>query len=84
MEYKHWVSEAHWKTAGSNSIICYTQAMIYSIPVLDLNDLESIGRKTPKGKGIDATVKDGTLAPRHKSKKHRATKKGTKMHCVRD
>jgi len=65
-EYKHWVHAAQWKTAGSNS---------YSIAVLDLCGLEYIGRKIPKGMGVDATVNDGTLAPRHKSKKQRATKK---------
>jgi hypothetical protein len=74
-EYKRWVRAAHWKTAGSNSIIRYTQAMIYSVSVLDLCDLESIGRKMPKGQGIDASVADGTLAPKHKSKKRSRSKK---------
>jgi hypothetical protein len=43
--------------------------MIYSITVLDLCDFESIGRKMPKGQGVDASVYDGTVAPKHKSKK---------------
>lgn len=30
--------------------------MIYSIVVLELADFEGIGRKMPKGKGVDATV----------------------------
>jgi hypothetical protein len=60
--------------AGSNSIIHYMQAMIYSVAVLDLCDFESIGRKMPKGQGMDATVNDGALAPKHKSKKHSAKK----------
>ena len=76
-EYKRWVRAAHWKTTGSNSIIRYTQAMIYSVAVLDLCDFESIGRKMPKGQGVDATVNDGTLAPKHKSKKRSAKKERT-------
>ena len=43
--------------------------MIYSVAVLDLCDFESIGRKMPKGQGVDASVYDGTMAPKHKSKK---------------
>ncbi len=64
-EYKRWVRAAHWKTAGSNSIIRYTQAMIYSVSVWDLCGFESIGCKMPKGQGIDASVYDGTVAPKH-------------------
>jgi hypothetical protein len=73
-EYKRWVRAAHWKTPGSNSIIRYMQAMIYAIAVLDLCDLQSIGRKMPAGQGLDATVKDGVLAPKHKSKKRSRAK----------
>jgi hypothetical protein len=74
MEYKHWVRAAHWKTAGTNSIIRYTQAMIYSVAVLDLCDLESSGLKMPKGQGIDVSVADGALAPKHKTKKRSRSK----------
>jgi hypothetical protein len=68
-EYKRWVHAAHWKNAGSNSVIRYTEAMIYSVSVLDLRDFESIGRKMPTGQGVDGTVDNGSLAPKHKTKK---------------
>jgi hypothetical protein len=46
--------------------------MIYSVAVLDMCDFETIGRKIPKGQGVDATVNDGVLAPKHKAKKRKA------------
>ncbi len=78
IEYKRWVRAAHWKTAGTKSVICYTEAMIYSVSVLVLGDFESIGRKMPKGQGIDSTVDNGALAPKHSTKK-RSRSKGEKQ-----
>ena len=45
--------------------------MIYSIALLDLNDFESIGRKMPKGTGVDASGNDGATAPKHKMRKRK-------------
>jgi hypothetical protein len=78
-EYKHWVHAAHWKNAGSNSVIRYTEAMIYSVAVLDLCDFQSIGRKMPQGQGVDGTVNDATsTAPKHHVKKWARSQKGKK------
>jgi hypothetical protein len=43
--------------------------MIYSIALLDQCNFESIRCKLPKGRAIDASLCDGTLAPKHKPKK---------------
>jgi len=69
-EYKRWVLAAHWKTAGSNSVIGYTQAMIYSVVVFE-HDFEGIGRKMPKGQGVDATLNNHAKAPKHKARKRK-------------
>jgi hypothetical protein len=45
--------------------------MIYSIAVMDLCDFEAIGRKMPKGTGVDATVDNGALVPKHKPKRRK-------------
>jgi hypothetical protein len=42
--------------------------MIYSICLFDICDFESIGRKMPKGTGVDCSLND-TGAPKHKAKK---------------
>jgi hypothetical protein len=57
---------SQWKTPGSNSIICHQQAIIYSIALLDICDFEAIGCKMPKGTGVDASISDGTVAPKQK------------------
>ena len=69
-ENKRWARAASWKTPGKNNVIRHQQAMIYSIALLDQSDFESIGRKMPKGTGVDATVQDGTVVHKHKVKKH--------------
>jgi hypothetical protein len=51
--------------------------MIYSIAVLELSDFEGVGRKMPKGAGVDATVRNGAQAPRHERKKQKVTKVNT-------
>jgi hypothetical protein len=43
--------------------------MIYSIALLDQCDFDSIGRKMPNGSGVDASLNDGAVAPKHKPKK---------------
>jgi hypothetical protein len=48
--------------------------MIYSIAVLDICDFDAIGRKIPKGTGVDATVDNGATAPKHKKRKRPAGK----------
>jgi hypothetical protein len=45
--------------------------MIYSIAVLELADFEGIGRKMPKGKGVDATVNNGARACGHVMKRRK-------------
>ena len=70
-ECRRWARAASWRTPGSNSVIRYQQAMIYSIALLDLNDFESIGRKMPKGAGVDASGNDGATAPKHKMRKRK-------------
>jgi hypothetical protein len=79
-ELKRWTRAASWKPAGSTSIIRYTSAMIYSISVLDLCDFEAIGRKMPKGNGVDAMVDDGAVAPPHAKKRRRTSTKDTPNH----
>jgi hypothetical protein len=68
-ENRHWARAASWRTPGSNNVIRHQQAMIYSIALLDICDFEGIGRKMPKGTGVDASINDGTLAPKHKVRK---------------
>jgi hypothetical protein len=43
--------------------------MVYAISLLDISDLESIGRKMPNGTGIDASVDGAAKAERHKKRK---------------
>jgi len=71
-ELRRWTKAAR-KPSNSGSIIRFMSAMIYSIGVLDLCDFESIGRKMPKGTGVDATVENGAVVPAHKKKKRRGT-----------
>ena len=55
--------------------------MIYSIALLDQCDFESIGRKMPKGTGVDATLADGSTVKKHqvrKRKKERDDKENKK------
>lgn len=68
-ELQRWSRAASWKPAGTNSIIRYTSAMIYAIAVMDICDFEAIGRKMPKGTGVDATVDNGAVVPKHKRKR---------------
>ncbi len=65
-ENRCWARAASWKTPGTNSIIRHQQAMIFSIALLDIYDFESIGRKMPKGTGVDASINDGSVARKHK------------------
>ena len=51
--------------------------MIYSIALLDQCDFESIGRKMPKGTGIDVTLGDGSIMEKYKVRRHK-TKGGKK------
>jgi len=79
-EMERWCRAAAWKPkagSGQGSIIRYSSAMIYSIAVLELSDFEGIGRKMPKGAGVDATVRNGAQAPRHERKKRKVTKVNT-------
>jgi hypothetical protein len=57
------------KSGTPGTFIRYTSAMIYSIAVLELADFEGIGRKMPKGTGVDATANNGARASRHETKK---------------
>jgi hypothetical protein len=70
-ELKHWSRAASWKPAGTSSIIRYTSAMIYLIAVMDQFDIEVIGRRMPKGTGVDVTVDNGALVPQHEQKKRK-------------
>jgi hypothetical protein len=54
--------------------VCFQQALIYSIALLDQSDFESIGHKLPKGASVDASLCDGTLAPKHKTRKRTRSK----------
>jgi hypothetical protein len=47
--------------------------MIHPISILDLCDFEAIGRKMPKGNGVDAMVDNGAFAPPHTAKKRKRT-----------
>jgi hypothetical protein len=67
-ENRRWARAASWKTPGSNTVIRFQQAMIYSIVLLDVSDFESIGRKMPKGAGVDSSL-NNSAAPKHKSRK---------------
>jgi hypothetical protein len=77
-ENRRWARAASWKNPGTNSIIRHQQAMIYSIALLDICDFESIGRKMPKGTGVDASINDGSVARKHKVRRriNAAVKKG--------
>jgi hypothetical protein len=61
-ENRRWARAVSWKNTGTNSIIRHQQAMIYSIALLDICDFESIGRKMPKGAGVDASINDSSVA----------------------
>jgi hypothetical protein len=74
-EKRQWARAAGWKTPGMNNIIRHQQAMIYSIAILDLCDFESMGQKMPKGTGIDASLNDGSIVPKHKVKKRKVAGK---------
>jgi hypothetical protein len=74
-ENRRWARAAAWKTPGSNNVIRHQQAMIYSIALLDVCDFESIGRKMPKGTGVDASVNDGAVAGKHKVRKRSTDRK---------
>lgn len=39
--------------------------MIYAVCLMDLTDFGGIGRQMPKGTGVDATIADGSKAPKH-------------------
>jgi len=75
-ELQRWCRAANWKpkSGSQGTIIRYTSAMIYSIAVLELSDFEGIGRKMPKGAGVDATVNNGAQAGRHQRKKRKSSK----------
>jgi hypothetical protein len=74
-ELQRWSRAASWKPKSSSqgTIIRYTSAMIYSIAVLDLVDFEGIGRKMPKGTGVDATINNGAQSSRHRTKRRKTT-----------
>jgi len=74
-ELQRWSRAASWKPKSSSqgTIIRYTSAMIYSIAVLDLADFEGIGRKMPKGTGVDATINNGAQSSRHRTKRRKTT-----------
>jgi hypothetical protein len=55
-EQQRWVRAAFWKGAGSNTIVRFPTAMIYSIAVLEQADFDGIGRQMPKGTGADNSV----------------------------
>ncbi len=78
-ELQRWCRAANWKpkTGSQGKIIRYTSAMIYSIAVLDLSDFEGIGRKMPKGTGVDATVNNGAQGAHHQKKRHKVNNKGS-------
>jgi hypothetical protein len=76
-ELEHWTRAATWKPKSGSTqgcIIRYTSAMIYSVAVLELSDFEGIGRKMPKGTGVDATVHNGARAGHHQRKKRKSSK----------
>ena len=64
-ENKRWARAAAWKTPGNNTVIRHQQAMIYSIALMDQCDFESIGRRMPKGTGVDASINDGSKVQKH-------------------
>ncbi len=74
-ENKRWARAAAWKTPGSNNIIRHQQAMIYSITLLDQCDFECIGRKMPKGTGVDCSIHDGTVVRHHTVRKRSTGRK---------
>jgi hypothetical protein len=78
-ELQRWCRAANWKpkTGSQGTIIRYTSAMIYSIAVLELSDIEGIRKKMPKGTGVDATVNNGAQGARHQKKKCKVNNKGS-------
>jgi hypothetical protein len=70
-ELRCWCRAAKWNptNSGSGSISRYQSAMIYSIAVLDICDFKAIGRKMPKGMGVDATINNGAVVASHKTRK---------------
>jgi hypothetical protein len=73
-ELRCWLRAAKWNPSNAGSIIQFTSVMIYSIAVLDTCDFEAIGWKMPKGTGVDATVNNGAVAPKHTKRKHSIVK----------
>jgi hypothetical protein len=69
IENRRWARQINTKTPGSNASIKWQPAMVYAISLLDISDLESIGRKMPNGTGIDASVDGAAKAERHKKRK---------------
>jgi hypothetical protein len=70
IENHHWVRQINMKTPGSNASIKWQPAMVYAISLLDISDLESIGRKMPNGTGINASVDGAAKAERKKRKRN--------------
>ena len=72
-ELRRWSRAAKWNSSGAGSIIRFPNAMIYSIAILDICDFESIGRRMPKGTGVDATVDNGAVVAPHKKRKRKVS-----------
>jgi len=83
-ELQRWCRAASWKpkTGSQGTVIRYSSAMIYSIAVLELSDFEGMGRKMPKGTGVDATVNNGARASHRNRKKRKVANKGSNSEIV--
>jgi hypothetical protein len=75
-ELCHWSRVAKWIPSKAGSIIRFTSSMMFTIAVLDICNFEGIGRKMPKGTGLDATMDNGAVVGEHKKRK-RKTKTST-------
>jgi hypothetical protein len=60
-------------TAPENAEAVSATANSASISLLDVSDFESIGRKMPKGQGVDASLV-GSTAPKHSTRKRKESK----------
>jgi len=83
-ENRRWARAAGWKSPGTNNVVRHQQAMIYSIAVLDISDFDGIGRKMPRGTGVDASINDGSISNRHKTRKHGSKKEKVKKKIKAD
>ncbi len=68
-----------YKTLGSNRIIRFPTAMVYSICLLEEADFENFSREISKGAGVDCSLGDGTKATKQTREKYSKKRKAEEV-----